>query len=174
MRGPGQAQLNKGALFRLYKEEIVDRLNFQYNPTEVKRSFSNSFRKTQHPGQVLTGTSFSRFGERPVGFTLMFYGREGEVDVDEIEARLELFTLPGPDFDSDNPSHVTPGRVKLVLGNRVLTGVLEKINVNEKMFDRTLRVQYIEAKVSFIVASRGFESELAYVQSVRRRAGLDG
>ena len=177
----GQTPLVKGSMFRIVQDAIIDEFIFQYNPFQYQETLKTDWAFTTAPGQYLPVAAFTRFSPSNLKFQLFMYGRErnvqfstGNIDLRKEIARLKLFGSPGPEFGIDNPQFVSPGRAKLVLGERVWSGVVGSIVINYEMFDRDYNPTMARADLSLTVTSFGFEAELAHLDAIRARSGLDG
>ena len=177
----GQTPVVKGSMTRLVQDQIVDVFEFQYNPTIYSESMVTEWYFSQAPGQYLPVATFSRFGKQGVKFQLFMYGRErgvskstGTADIRRQKARLKLFASPGPRFGIGAEQFISPGRVMLVLGEELWDGVINSLDFTNELFNRQYNVQQFRANVVFTVTSTGFANELAYLDTIRSRAGLTG
>lgn len=167
-------RLTKGALFRIYNDEVVDRLDFQFNPTRLSRRLGAVHAISDGPGEWLPSASLSRFDRAPVDFDLLFWGREGEVDAQEMSARLELFVSPGPDYGPDATEFISSGHAKLVFGPRTWTGVVTEVSLMDERFNRDLKVLEVRATISLLPTSQGARSDLVKINRLRTQAKLSG
>lgn len=164
--------ITHGYLVRIADGEIRDKLVFQFNPTEVEREVTPVWRRPPYPGSFLGPAQFVRFDPRTVTFTLMFYGRGG-TGVESDLARLELFVSPGPRFSLNDTFAVSPGTAKIVLGSISGDVVINSLGETRKMFDNKLQVTHAEVKVTLSLISRGPASEVAYLNSLRKRGKVN-
>ena len=177
----GLTPVVKSSILRIVQGAIIDQFHFQYNPTTYQETISVEWIFSQAPGQYLPCASFARFGNTEMRFQLFLYGREanvslstGTADVKKEVARLKLFVSPGPQFSIDTPQFVSPGRSKLIMGERVWNGVVNSVSVSHEMFDRDFNLSMVRVDIVFTVVSFGLESELAHLNAIRSRAGLPG
>lgn len=169
----GQTPLSKGVLFRTYEDAVVDEFVFQYNPTRLRETVGANWNYTESPGQFLPVASFENFGNRTISFELLMYGREGRnIEVDK--SRLEMFVSPGPPFGLDSPQFVSPGSAILNIGHSLWDVKVDSIDFGHEMFDRQLRSTVILASVSLTVVSSGLEADVQFMDSIRRKARLEG
>lgn len=176
---PPGGPLIKGHMFREVDGQIVDRYQFRYNPTTYKVTKGVKWTYSAGPGQYIPVASFDSFERETVVLSLLLdsvgvIGERVSDHFDRLEGRLQLFASPGPDFNIDQPQFVGPGRVRVVLGNRVYPCVMEKMETEYQMFDREFRPVRGTVNINMSVASEGIQADLARLNRLRARAGLSG
>jgi len=177
-----QTQVVKGALVRIEGRRIVNTFRFQYNPTTARQSNAVQFGYTEAPGQFLPVATFTQIGEIRRSLELFLYSREEFVrgstafgfNVKKMLAELELFTMPGPRFDENNPQFVAPTTAKLVMGDRVWNVVIDNMDTVEERFDSLYQPIQARVTINMRVISKGQQTDLAYLNQIRSRAGLSG
>jgi len=167
----GQSPLEKGKLYRIVKDSVVDQLEFQFNPTKYEEELGVDWNLSDSPGQFLPSASFNKIGERTIKMDLLFYGRDGENNVEESRARLELFASPGPDFGIESTQFVSPGRAKLVIGKHPWDVIIPRIKFTHEIMDRQMNTVSLRASLQFTVISTGVQNDVAFLERIRQYAG---
>lgn len=168
----GETPIDKGALIRIEDGQMVDALFFQFNPTDLAIKNSVEYAGSDHPGQFMPVLRFKQVNKREITFNLRFNGREGQLDVGEELARIELFTIPGSRLTASSPLFVPPPSAVLVFGEQTYHGVVTTADVIQRMFGRSLQVVEAEVAVTFAVGSQGPADDMAFANRIRTRAGF--
>ena len=168
--------ITKGALFRLFENAVVDRYDFQFNPSSIREVRGVDWNLSEAPGQYLPSASFNKIKHSDVSLRLLLHGLRATVPAAEFVkrelARLELFVSPGPLFNDDFPQFVSPGRARLVYGPRVQTVVVEEIAFEYLQYNSELEPIVAVASLRLKEVSGGLASDVARLDAVRTNAGF--
>ena len=170
----GQTPVQKGALIRLYRTEVMDRVDFQYNPEEYEEDMPVEHVYSDAMGQYLPVARFAKFGGREMEVKLLFEDREGRPKADRYAARLQMFANPGPDFGPDTLQFVSAGRCSLIMGKRAWPMTCNGVHVRNRILDRDLLPRMVIVTIKLTVVSFGTAIETMYIDALRGRAGLEG
>jgi hypothetical protein len=167
----------RGVLYRVYRREVVDSLRFHFNPEVTSQRYSVNWIFTDGPQQYIPAAVFSgfEFAEQRIAF--LVYGRfedSPQKYINKYKARLQLFTSPGPPFGLQEPGFVSPGRAFLSLGGQTEHGVVTSLDFRDILFDEYGRPTATEVEILFKPVSSGFRQDVARLNTLRTRAGLNG
>ena len=165
-------RLKKGVIYHRYRGELVDKIPFQFNPTTWSRELAVERFYTEHVGQYLPATQFIQFAPQKVTFELFLYSREGEIDMDQLLAKLELLVSPGPEMNLDNTKFMSNGSAVLSLGDFVTEVQIDSMNFSHEFFDRNFNPTRTRVSLEMTPISRGRTHETGVVNNLRRRAGV--
>jgi len=169
------AQLVKGLLARIRPKtgDIAGKLDFQFNPTSVKRSGSVTWKWGAGPGSVLPVALFGMVGEQTLSLDLLFDAREDYQDALEglrgVLSAAEALALPAVDRwnAQTNALAVSPDRCCLVLGKRHWFCQITAWDINEEMHN----AQYapVRARVHYTLrmTNTGLQAVQQYFDQLR-------
>lgn len=160
----------KGEMYRLRDGVATEVFPFQYNPTEVQRTYGVEWKDPDYHGQFVAATSFLRHSLQTLELELFFYNRSNGDGVEQMLARMEEFVLPGRRYDL--PANATmrptsPDHAMLVMGPLVHRGVVEALQIRHRIFNRTLGTMCAEVRLSFRRTSTYREEESEIVAATR-------
>jgi len=118
-------------------------LTFSSNPETVNKKDGFKLAENLAPGAPDSVRQFSGGAPRIIAFELVVTCSNGG-SPSAAEQTLEAFTQPC----GDDPFRGPP-RVMLTLGSRTWEGFVEKVEVEEQLFDINLNPIHITARVSF-------------------------
>jgi hypothetical protein len=165
----------KGEMYRLLDGVGTDAFPFQYNPTEIQRSFSVEWKDPDYPGQFAPATTFLRHGLQTTEFELFFYNRSNGKGVEALLARMMEFVYPGHRYDlPSNERHrpTSPDHAILVMGPMVLRGVVEAMQIRHRIYNRSLGTMCAEVRLTFRTVSTYEQQEMQMVSEVRERSSV--
>lgn len=145
--------LLKGSLSRIRQGKIVGVLEFQFNPTTIRRKGNAVYKMGRGPGSILPVATFAHTGDHIIDFQLLYDARENYEESIEglrgVLAEIESLVLPPVDRWSKkrNNMSLSPDRLILIIGTRRWYCECTDYDIEEQQFNYKLHP--VRATITF-------------------------
>lgn len=165
--------LIKGNLSRIRQGKVVGVLDFQYNPSTLRRGGNVEWKMGLGPGGFLPVATFGKMGDLSISLELLFDARETyDSNLEGLRgvlAEAESIGIPAVDRwnSKRNALAVSPDTCMLVLGTRSWHCECVNWSITEEMWN--LKLMPVRARVSYTLrlTNPGMAILQKYVDSIK-------